>query len=362
MEACFQISLNEELGPRGYCWLPDYEDEGKAQKLYREHAPWFRELLRVPNSLSLMLPQVLDRIVLFTCRETVALENLMKEQRPVLGLCLHELNRWGMLQGWMHQERSVPFYTLQEGLYYGDPWIYTGHTTYSHSFIWGAGTRSKLEASGNDPSRLLSYGHPDLGIRLQQAGGVLYPDDLPASAKGKDLALLFVSNLEIREAATGLCDGLERTNWHLIVQVHQLASLPYIHKIKQMFAHPSVTVISNATDMHQLWRFMKAAKLYLHIGTSTNVLEWASTGKPSGQIGAVGMHRDFAAEGVSVPVDGLRMIDALHQVDTRWEPDGYPERQAAFVKEELEAVDAAPAIVDRMLGLPVGGQVEKRAA
>ena len=233
-EAAFQVGLQEEagVGLESWKWLEDYGDDAAAAKLYRGHVPYFLEKLATPNSLSLMAPQVLDRIILFSCREWVATRNLLRSVRPTACLVLHELNRWSMMLAAWASSMSIPVWSLQEGMYYANPWLYTGHTRYSKSLVWGEATKEKLISAGCAPERVEVLGHPDLGRRWERAASEVSAgqlvDELPAPAQGKRLALAFLPHITIGPQAGMIMQGLAGSDWFLACRYHQLASLPVI--------------------------------------------------------------------------------------------------------------------------------------
>jgi hypothetical protein len=353
-EACFQVGLQREFSPHGYLWLPDYGDEKAALRLYQEHAPWLRELLLTPNALSLMLPQVLDRVMLFICREWVALRRLLREVRPTHALALHEINRWGAMLGALCQERGIPYFTLQEGLYYGEPFIYTGHATYSRSLIWGEATRRKLLQAGCSPERIELLGHPDLATRwrLGAEGRQKLDEELPSQARGKRLIFVFLAHVKVDpNSGEAAFQGLDGSEYFLVGRMHQLAALPDIAAMEQAFArHPDNSWLSpNTMPYAHHWRVMAAAEAALLIGCSTTALEWSTSGKPWGQIATQQMARNFAAEGLAVACDGLPFKAALDKVFAEWGAGGYEERRQRFVAEELCHLDAAEQIAERIL-------------
>ena len=105
-----------------------------------------------------------------------------------------------------------------------------------------------------------------------------------------------------------------------------------------------------------LWALMAHAELFIHVGCSTSALEWAYTGKPQGQIRTPVMHRDFAEEGVSVPVDNCSWIDACKKIEYEWMQGAYRDRQKLFVEEEIANPDAAEKIVEQMIAISKGEQ------
>ena len=355
-EAVFQVGLQQEagIGLENWQWLPDYHDAAAAQKLYQTHVAYFREKLATPNALSLMLPQVLDRIIYSSCHEWVATRNLLRSVRPTACLVLHELNRWSMMLAAHAAAMNLPVWSLQEGMYYANPWLYTGHTRYSRSLVWGEATRDVLRQAGCAAERVEILGHPDLGSRWQHAqeevrAGTLQPE-LPAAAQGKRLALAFLPHIKLGEHAGMIMQGLAGSDWFLVCRNHQLAALPLIQALAALFgtcpANSWLSPLAMPRGHH--WRLMAAAECMIVVGCSTTMLEWLWSGKPLGHVPLFGEPRDLAAEGLAVPCDGAAgYLLAIEKTMAEWD-DGYRARARQFVGREVAAGDAASAIARRI--------------
>ncbi len=266
-ESCFQVGLEEYYPGLPFHWLPDYTDKGKADALYQRHAGWFRSLYDTPNALSLVLPQTLDRIFTSCCREWVGIGRMLRVVKPTACLALHEINRWGRMLGAHCQMQGIPFWTLQEGLYYGDPWLYTAHTKYSHSCVWGEATRAVLLQAGASPDRLHVTGHPDLAARW--AAAIPYP--LP---EGKKVVFLFLTNTPITFQPAMLEGWEQQEEYHLVVMIHQMASLPFIKQVEEYFKGKKGVTMVGVGQKGDIWRVLKASSILLLIGCSSLTLEW----------------------------------------------------------------------------------------
>lgn len=338
-EACFQVGLNKELGVDGYKWLPDYIDKPRARRLYEAHAKQAMRLLQEENVLSMLLPQVLDRILLFSCEEWTATERLLREVRPDRALALHEINRWGVMLGYWCQRLKVPLFTMQEGLYYGDPWIYTGHTTYGTSLVWGEGTRQQLIAAGCPAEKIVVTGHPDLARRIaqgkQDAAGLPVPD-------GQRVALLLFAQVHVGEQAAMLLEGLT-PDWTVVVRPHPMASLTDLRDMEERFGKRCV-VLPVGTDDAVKFAWMARAEVCLVAGCSSVILECLAAEKPLGLIPTANMARDYAAEGIGVSCEGMTLQESLQKILHEWE--GYRERAQAWVRQEAKSLDAAGRMAD----------------
>lgn len=345
-EGCFQAGLNEELGLDGYDWLPDHvinQWDGQASSMYDKVAPYFQELLQKPNALSLMAPQILDRIVFAICREFQATRRLLEVVKPDACLVLHELNRWGMLLGYLASRKGIPVYSMQEGLYYGDPWLYTGHTRYSKSLVWGEATKKKLLDAGCGEDRVIVVGHPDLGKRYDVGGRT--KDEawsvLPPEMKGRKLCLVFFTNVEVTEGAVQVMEGIEQQEeWGFVARIHQLASAPHIERVRNLFNRKGCYFSDNSNTFGHHWQLMSLSDALIVVGCSSTFLEWAANGKPMGQVRSNVQFRDFAAEGIAVDCIGIPLVQAVKKVVSEWPV--CQDKAASFVREEIADMNAAP--------------------
>lgn len=350
-EGCFQVGLNEELGVDGYVWLPDLVKDYSAQQMYDLAAPWFQQLYEKPNALSLVAPQILDRIVMAVCREFQATRALIEREKPTACVVLHELNRWGMLLGYICQRKGIPIYSFQEGLYYGDPWLYTGHTRYSRSLVWGEATKQKLLTAGCTNDKVLVVGHPDLGQRY--ALGERTKDEvwqhLPPEMKGRKLCLVFFTNVEVTPEAEKVMQGIEeQSEWGFVARIHQLASAPHIERVRNLFNRKGCYFSDNSHTFGHHWQLMSLCDALVVVGCSSTFLEWATTGKPMAQVRSNVQFRDFAAEGIAVDCYGLTLLQSIEKLAKEWPL--CQERAAQFVRDEIAEMNAAERMADIIEG------------
>lgn len=340
-EACFQIGLGQEVGAGGYRWLPDYVDRPKAKRMYEGHVKQIQPWLEKENVLGMMLPQVLDRILMHTCEEWTATENLLREVRPARALALHEINRWGVMLGYWCQRGKVPLYTMQEGLYYGDPWIYTGHTTYGTSLVWGEGTKQKLVAAGCPAEKIVVVGHPDLAKRIAQGQSTMHPDP---RAKGRRIALFLLAHVQLGEQAGNLLEGLG-ADWYVVVKPHPLAAQPDLEDIKKAFGgRDNCLVLPVDTPEEEKWQWVMQAEVCLVAGCSSVILECLAAGKKLGIIPTENMAHNYTMDGIAVSCTGMTIQNAIQKIRVEW---GQCEEKAkAWVGQEATSLDAASKMAD----------------
>lgn len=339
-EAAFQVNLNEHVGVGNYHWLPDFTDKKRARTLYQQHAARLRKVMETPTVLDMMLPQVLDRIIMHSCEEWTATEALLKKLRPGRVLALHEINRWGVMLGYWCMRLEIPLYTMQEGLYYADPWIYTGHTTYGVSMVWGEGTKRQLVAAGCPEEKIRVVGHPDLGRRIAQGR-----EEVGMIEEQRRVILLFLAHVHVGEDAVRLLADLPE-GWVLVVKPHPLASLDDVQSLHRHFGgRENVRILEVETPDREKFAWIARAEVCLVAGCSSVILECLAAGKRLGIVPTEHSVRDYSQEGIAVACPGLSIWQAARK--TMEEFEGQCREQAMeWVRSEACTLDAARAMAD----------------
>lgn len=355
-EACFEHGLQQTI-EANWEWLPFYNDARRQEKMYNEALPYFRQLYEKPGVLSYMIAPITDRVIRETVCDFWATKKLLEKIKPTVCLALHELNRWGMLLGYWCNVMRIPFYTFQEGMYYGNPWIYTGHTKYSTSLMWGEAGRDKLLASNADPNKIKVVGHPDLAKRWADAEA--QKDQawalLPPAWKGKRIVIIYITNVGLShiDVAT-LLKGIENSDWRVVVRIAFLSSKPLTDKVKEFFApFPELAFVTPPEPEHPLWPLLAIGEALCVLGCSTLSLEWLAHGKPLAEAYSPGQALSFKEAGVAV--DGGNPFTILDWIKTAEETFAKPEHQEkvkAFVKSYIEEDNAAEKLADI-----IGGKV-----
>lgn len=358
VEACFQIPLHQEV-PQ-WEWLPDWVNEAEARALYQTHVPRFRELLAQPNGLSLVAPQVLDRIIYTMCREWVGLKALFAAKEPQAILLLHEINRWGGMIAHLANRQGIPVWTLQEGLYYSVPAIYRGHTRNSTSLVWGEGTKEVLVQAGCDPQKIRVMGHPDIGKRYETAltQETLWYHELPIDLRDRHLVLLYLPSIEYTEGTRELVRGWDaQQEWGLVVKYHHLTSHPNLENIKQWFTGiPGVWIMEGEeTWPGPLWRALAFCEQMIVLGCSTIFAEWLAHPKGLRAVGnyaGPGMPRDYSEDPAISLKCTTTLLDSLQRL-TQW-PQQCGAQAAQWIKHEI----AHPHAAAQMAALIAGESID----
>ena len=353
-EAVFQAPLNVELGTDGYLWLPDFDDPKKSEAVYERHWEWFRELYEQKTPISLLPPQILDRVMHFTCEEFISTRRMIDQVQPTACLALHEINRWGMMLAYWASVRRVPVWTMQEGMYYGHPWIYTGHTRYSRSLVWGEAARQKLLEAGSGEERVHVVGHPDLARRYRQGteSKAQLKEELPADVRDRPkLALVFVTNVAVRGAGEDLFTGWEeQEEWGMVVRCHQLSTLSHMQTIEKVFRRKGIFFSPLSIPYEHHWRLMANADLCLIVGCTTTALEWLyQRTKPLAQIGTLAMYQNFAEAGLAIEITGMPLLTGFKKTEAEWAATCQPNVEQ-FVSAQIAEGEAFKRLADIIEG------------
>ena len=129
-EGAFEITLNQAKLP--YRHVLDYADEETAER-------WLTASLRCASAAR----ENTSPIRFSRCRSSSRISHSRGggklsrprshagSRKPDLLFAFHELNPWGKILGHLSHLHRIPYFTLQEGLYYADIHYYRFHTDFS---------------------------------------------------------------------------------------------------------------------------------------------------------------------------------------------------------------------------------------
>lgn len=308
-----------------------------------------------------MLPPITDRILWDIATDFSGIRRLLDDVQPTVTLMLHEINRWGKILAFWSQERNIPAFSVQEGMYYGDKRIYTGHNEYSTSLVWGEKTKEKLVDAGNDPRKIEVLGHAHLKKRWESAVAAsdLAWSSLPPHFQGKNIITVYVTGITIAEqfALDPMMEGLKNSPYRLVFQSAIMGNLPTVEKLKQLLLpYQDVAFYSPKTEM--LWQQAAISDVICIWGCSTFGLEMAWAGKPLAEMYSPGQSLDFEAEGVAVPAmmtpdqQTGKIRTALSWIERALEQhasEEHREKVAQWVNGYIADPDAAEKFAGRML-------------
>jgi hypothetical protein len=130
-EGAFEITLNQAKLP--YRHLLDYSDaetRSKVEAAYRYLRPIYQEKILGSRTFQAVPVVIQDKTIRPTVENVYCLMRMLEVEKPDLLFALHELNPWGKMLGYLSHTYQIPYFTLQEGLYYADVHYYRFHTDF----------------------------------------------------------------------------------------------------------------------------------------------------------------------------------------------------------------------------------------
>jgi Glycosyl transferase family 2 len=160
-EGAFEITLNQANLP--YRHVLDYataDTEQRVTQAYRELRPVYQDKILRHRTLQAVPVVIFDKVVRNAVESYYSIDRMLQVEKPDLLFALHELNPWGKVLGYLSHVHRIPYFTLQEGLYYGDMHYYRFHTDYTTACIaWGEACREILMRAGCSGDKIYPLGN-----------------------------------------------------------------------------------------------------------------------------------------------------------------------------------------------------------
>jgi GT2 family glycosyltransferase len=160
-EGAFEITLNQANLP--YRHVLDYATADTQQRVteaFRELRPVYQDKILRHTTLQAVPVVIFDKVVRNAVESYHSIDRMLQVEKPDLLFALHELNPWGKMLGYLSHVHRIPYFTLQEGLYYGDMHYYRFHTDYTTACIsWGEACREILMRAGCSGDKIYPLGN-----------------------------------------------------------------------------------------------------------------------------------------------------------------------------------------------------------
>src|ERR671923_1590806 len=160
-EGAFEITLNHANLP--YRHVLDYttvETQQCAAEAFKELRPVYQEKILRNHTLQAVPVVIQDKVIRGAVENYYSIDRMLKVEKPDLLFALHELNPWGKILGYLSHVHRIPYFTLQEGLYYCDTHYYRFHTDYSTAcIVWGEACREILLRAGCSDDKIYPLGN-----------------------------------------------------------------------------------------------------------------------------------------------------------------------------------------------------------
>ena len=308
-EGAFEITLNQANLP--YRHIFDYADAVVAEKSevgYREIRDTYQQKI-LANPVLQSVPVVIqDKVIRSAVENYNAMERMIEREKPDLLFALHEINPWGKMLGYLSHVHQVPFFTLQEGLYYSDLYYYRFHTDFSTAcLVWGEDCRQVLLQAGCSDDKIFPVGNTHIWAAKKEftdPARVQQTRESLGIAPGKKIVLCLMSHSEY-----GAFDGKSFLQWMnrrgdvvAVFKWHPVTSKAIVERaMKNLKDQPNVYSVFGI-DTYAL---IGASDVCITVGNSTTGLEALAFDKPLLESRLPDQQYSFCAQGVAEAVGGF---------------------------------------------------------
>ncbi len=324
-EGAFEITLNQAALP--YRHILDYADAETARRVaaaMAELRPQLQEKILATRALQAVPLVIQDKTIRAAVENFHGIDRMLEVEKPDLLFALHELNPWGKILGYLSHTHGIPYFTLQEGLYYADIHYYRFHTDYSTAcIVWGEECREILLQAGCSDDKIYPLGNthiwqakrefsaPDAVARTRAALGI---------APQKKIILFLMSHSHYRpfEAGSFLRWMKERGDVAAVFKWHPATGKEIVDRALENFKNDPAVVSVHDFDTYAL---IGASEVCVTVGNSTTGLETLAFGKPLLEVRLPDQPYSYAARGVALQAFGFEDIgQKIHTVMTQGLP------------------------------------------
>jgi len=246
------------------------------------------------------------------------MQRMLEVEKPALLFALHELNPWGKILGYLSHVHRIPYFTLQEGLYYADLHYYRFHTDYSTAcLVWGEECREILLKAGCSDDKIFPVGNthiwdaknefanPGAAARTRRALGI---------TQEKKIVLFLMSHSHYRtfEAQPFLRWMKARGDIVAIFKWHPVTGKEIVDRaMEELQGEPCII---NVPDF-DTYALIGASDVCVTVGNSTTGLEALVFGKPLIEVRLPDQPYSYSAQKVAEQAFGFedisRKIEAM---------------------------------------------------
>jgi GT2 family glycosyltransferase len=248
---------------------------------------------------------------------------------------LHELNPWGKILGYLSHVQRIPYFTLQEGLYYADLHYYRFHTDYSTAcVVWGNECREILLKAGCSDDKIYPLGNThiwDAKKKFTAPAAISRTRSSLGIAAEKKIILFLMSHSYYRpfEAQSFLRWMKERGDAVAVFKWHPATGKEIVDRALENFKDKSAVVSVHDFDTYAL---IGASAICVTVGNSTTGLEALVCGKPLLEVRLPDQPYSYSALGVAEQAFGF---EDLSEKISALLVSGVPETMAANVERYL---------------------------
>jgi GT2 family glycosyltransferase len=276
-----------------------------------------------------------DKVIRSAVESFHGMNRMLEIEKPDLLFALHELNPWGKILGYLSHAQGIPYFTLQEGLYYADIHYYRFHTDYSTAcIVWGQECREILLKAGCSDDKIYPLGNthiwdakkefsdPTMVRRTRSALGI-------AAEKKVILFLMSHSHYRPFEAKDFLRWMKERGDMVAVFKWHPATGKEIVDRALENLKDNPLILSVHDLDTYAL---IGASDVCVTVGNSTTGLETLVFGKPLLEVRVPDQTYSYTIRGVAEQAFGFEDIGAkIEEIFSH----GLPEKAVANVESYL---------------------------
>ena len=235
-------------------------------------------------------------------------DRMLAVEKPDLLFALHELNPWGKILGHLSHLHRIPYFTLQEGLYYAELHYYRFHTDYSTAcIVWGNECREILMRAGCSDDKIYPLGNTHIWSAKKEftdSGNVGRTRAALGVASDKKILLFLMShsNYHPFEPGNFLRWMKDRGDVVAVFKWHPATGKEFIDRALENFKNNPLIISVNDVDTYAL---IGASEVCTTVGNSTTGLEALAFGKPLLEVRLPDQPYSYSALGVAQQVFGF---------------------------------------------------------
>lgn len=311
-EGAFEITLNQAKLP--YRHVYDYASDDtreRSDSAFRQLRGQFQEIMLESHTLQAVPVVIQDKTMRAAVDNFHCLDQMLRQEKPDALFALHELNPWGKMLGYLSHVHGIPYFTLQEGLYYSHVFYHRFHTDYSTAcMVWGEACKTTLVQAGCGADKIYPLGNTQIWSAKER-----FTSDAVARrtreglkiADGRKLLLLLMSHSNYQPFdARPLVDWMRRRGDVVtVVKWHPITPKDVIERALSKHRQEPLLINAQEDDTYAL---LGASDVCVTVGNSTTGLEALVYGKPLVEVRLRDQEYSFAAHGVAEAATGFEGI------------------------------------------------------
>jgi GT2 family glycosyltransferase len=311
-EGAFEITLNQANLP--YRHVLDYADAATGDKIavaYRQLRPVYQEKILTNPTFQGVPVVIQDKTIRPAVENFYCMNRMLEVEKPDLLFALHELNPWGKMLGYLSHIYRIPYFTLQEGLYYADIHYYRFHTDFSTAcMVWGEDCRQILLKAGCSDDKIYPVGNTHIwNAKVEATSETAMRETRAALGIGPDkkiiLFLMSHSHYQPFDARKFLDWMKRRGDVVAVFKWHPVTSKEIVDRALERIPKDAPAINAPSFDTYRL---IGASDICITVGNSTTGLETIAFGKPLLECRLPDQTYSFVEQGVAESAVGFEDI------------------------------------------------------